>query len=148
MKTIAMDPWNSESFPVEENKITEFEDSFVAEEAMIDSTRLSDSEQYLEKLYTRLKNVQGGKSKKDLVDSLSQIKEDSLARFISTGGRLATEEEAALAANPLIRHITPHLQALTSSELVHLLKADVLQVVTDEQNAPTSEESEVSETSH
>lgn len=58
----------------------------------------------------RLKNVKGGSSKKDLVNSLSQVKEDSIARFITSGGRLESEEEDLLAANPLIRHITPHLQ--------------------------------------
>ncbi|KAK0171483.1 hypothetical protein PV327_011229 [Microctonus hyperodae] len=90
--------------------------------------------------HTRLKHVKGGTSKKDLVNSLSQVKEDSVARFISSGERLETEEEALISGNPLIRHITPHLQAMTASELVHLLKADVLQVMTDVQNEQQIEE--------
>lgn len=59
------------------------------------------------------------------------VKEDYIARLITSGCRLETEEETELALNPLIRHIAPHLQALTATELVHLLKADVLQVVTE-----------------
>ncbi|XP_011303443.1 uncharacterized protein [Fopius arisanus] len=128
MKTLTVDPWGP---AVSQNEVpTSFEDSFVTARADL---RLDDSDQYLQRLYSRLRQVQGGTSKKDLVKSLSQVKEDTIARLITSGRRLDPEEEAILGSNPLLRHITPHLQAMTASELVHLLKADVLQSSTDEQ---------------
>ncbi|XP_012226556.1 uncharacterized protein [Linepithema humile] len=129
MKPDISDPWcgtgartliNDDNAPNDR-----FEDSFL--DNNIDHRRLSDSEQYLQKLYSRLKVLQGGTTKKDLVTSLSVAKEDCIARLITSGNVPQSEEEAELASNPLIRHIAPHLQALTASELVHLLKADVLQ---------------------
>ncbi|XP_015116358.1 uncharacterized protein LOC107040678 [Diachasma alloeum] len=131
MKTLTMDPWGSGPEVPASEASTSFEDSFVTAQA--DVMRLDDSDQYLQRLYSRLRQVQGGTSKKDLVNSLSQVKEDTIARLITSGRRLDPEEEAILGTNPLLRHITPHLQALTASELVHLLKADVLQSSTDEQ---------------
>ena len=131
MKTDVTDPWSG----IDKHRIDDdehnnhFEDSFVKYQS--EHTRLADSEEYLEKLYCRLRNLQKGTSKKDLVASLSVVKEDYIARLITSGCRLETEEETELALNPLIRHIAPHLQALTATELVHLLKADVLQVVTE-----------------
>ncbi|XP_043271233.1 uncharacterized protein [Venturia canescens] len=138
MKTSVTDPWsNGTNHPnnANENEFNDdarFEDSFVDEN--FDNSRLSDSDQYLARLYSRLKHIKGGTSKKDLVNSLSDVKADCIARLVTNGQCFETEEEAFVAANPVIRHIAPHLQALTASELVHLLKADVLQTVTDEQN--------------
>ncbi|XP_024937762.1 rho-related protein racH isoform X1 [Cephus cinctus] len=133
MKTAISDPWNSGA---EVNVTLEcnnrFEDCFV--EDYSDPSKLPDSKQYLERLYSKLKVVQGGTTKKDLVNSLAVVKEESIARFITAGHKFESEEEAELISNPLIRHIAPHLQALTASELIQLLKADVLQAVTDEQN--------------
>lgn len=37
-------------------------------------------------------------------------KEDSIARLITSGCKLETEEDTELVSNPLIRHIAPHLQ--------------------------------------
>lgn len=65
---------------------------------------------------SRLKHVKGGTSKKDLVNSLSDAKADCIARLVTNGQRFETEEEAFLAANPVIRHIAPHLQV---SNLMH-----------------------------
>jgi len=146
MKTSVTDPWSngtqvSNDCETNGNEDARFEDSFVNER--LDSSRLSDSEQYLARLYSRLKNVKGGTSKKDLIDSLSNAKEDCIARLVTNGQRFDSEEEAMLAANPVIRHIAPHLQALTASELVHLLKADVLQSVTDEQHGKEEPETEI-----
>lgn len=59
---------------------------------------------------SRLKAIQGGTSKRDLINSLSVAKEDCIARLITDGQNLETAEERELAANPLIRHIAPHLQ--------------------------------------
>lgn len=131
MKTDITDPWCGIVAPEIKDNIcnNHFEDSFV--EYKSEHMKLADSEEYLEKLYSRLKNLEKRTSKKDLVTSLAVAKEDYIARLITSGCRLETEEEVELASNPLIRHIAPHLQALTSSELVHLLKADVLQVVTE-----------------
>lgn len=131
MKTIS-DPWSTNAQQNSDEVLHSFEDSFE-----IDPTKLSDSEQYLEKLHSRLKALKGGTSKRDLVNSLSVVKEESIARLITSGRSFETEEEADLARNPLIRHIAPHLQALTASELVHLLKADVLDVVTSKQYEDT-----------
>ena len=39
----------------------------------------------------------------------------------------------------VIRHIAPHLQAVTSGELIHLLKADQLQETSSEETAESSE---------
>ncbi|KAH0953339.1 hypothetical protein HN011_003452 [Eciton burchellii] len=131
MKTDINDPWCG-TIATASNVDTPsncFEDSFLDQD--IGHQRLSDSEQYLQKLYSRLKVLQGGTSKKDLVTSLSVAKEDCIARLITSGRSSQSEEEAELTSNPLIRHIAPHLQALTASELVYLLKADVLQATTE-----------------
>ncbi|KZC10336.1 PREDICTED: uncharacterized protein LOC107188424 [Dufourea novaeangliae] len=131
MKTDITDPWSGVDVSEisDKNCISRFEDSFV--EYQSEHSKLADSEEYLEKLYTRLRSLQKGTSKKDLVASLAEVKEDCIARLITSGCKLETEEETELASNPLIRHIAPHLQALTATELVCLLKADVLQVVTE-----------------
>lgn len=141
MKTVIADPWcATDSFATSNNQRSEsFEDSFVQDRSA--QHKLSDHEEYLEKLYSRLKNLQGGTTKKDLVASLSSAKEDCIARLISSN-RLLESEEAELASNPLIRHIAPHLQAIAASELVYLLKADVLQVTTESQREDNSEVSE------
>ncbi|CAL7951799.1 unnamed protein product [Xylocopa violacea] len=131
MKTDICDPWcGTNTTEINDDKYKNcFEDSFV--EDLSNHTKLADSEEYLTKLYSRLKNLQKGTSKKDLVSSLSIAKEDSIARLITSKCKFETEEEIELASNPLIRHIVPHLQALTASELVHLLKADVLQLINE-----------------
>lgn len=142
MKTSISDPWtNGEN--ISPRSVSEegnyFEDCFVDNKT--DETKLPDSEQYLQSLYSKLRAVQGGSSKKDLVNSLTAVKEDCIARLLTDGCKPQSEEESELAANPLVRHIAPHLQALTAGELVQLLKADVLQAVTDEQHdeQPASE---------
>ncbi|EFN60825.1 hypothetical protein EAG_12149 [Camponotus floridanus] len=142
MKTDTNDPWceTAVQTAVNDNAPNDrFEDSFLDNNTY--HRRLSDSEQYLQKLYSRLRVLQGDTTKKSLVTSLSIAKEDSIARLITSGNNPQSEEEAELASNPLIRHIAPHLQALTASELVHLLKADVLQVTTEtEQQQNITEE--------
>ncbi|XP_070157352.1 uncharacterized protein [Polyergus mexicanus] len=147
MKTDINDPWCRTAVQIAVNDNTpndRFEDSFLDK----DHRRLSDSEQYLQKLYSRLRVLQGGTTKKDLVTSLSVAKEDSIARLITSGNNPQSEEEAELASNPLIRHIAPHLQALTASELVHLLKADVLQATTEaEQQQNITEELQINQLS-
>ncbi|OAD57800.1 hypothetical protein WN48_01495, partial [Eufriesea mexicana] len=127
MKSDTSDPWcETDVSQISNDKCKNFfEDSFVENQSK--HTKLADSEEYLGKLC----NLQKGTSKKDLVTSLFEAKEDSIARLITSGCKLETEEEIKLASNPLIRHIAPHLQALTASELVHLLKADVLQVISE-----------------
>ncbi|XP_012522286.1 uncharacterized protein LOC105828484 isoform X2 [Monomorium pharaonis] len=126
----SLDPWRGASTETtlgsDDTPNDRFEDSFLDKD-IVGHQRLSDSEQYLQKLYSRLRVLQGGTTKKDLVTSLSVAKEDCIARLITSGNNPRSEEEAELASNPLIRHIAPHLQALTASELVHLLKADVLE---------------------
>lgn len=131
MKSDITDPWSGTDVPQISNNKCEnfFEDSFVVNQTQ--HTRLADSEEYLEKLYSRFRILQKGTSKKDLITSLYVAKEDSIARLITSGCKLETEEDTELVSNPLIRHIAPHLQALTASELVHLLKADVLQIINE-----------------
>lgn len=139
MKTEINDPWCGADVQIavpDDEPNDRFEDSFLDK----DHQPLSDSEQYLQKLYSRLKVLQGRTTKKDLVTSLSVAKEDCIARLIISGNNPQSEEEAELASNPLIRHIAPHLQALTASELVHLLKADVLQVTTEAEEENIIEE--------
>ncbi|XP_014475357.1 PREDICTED: uncharacterized protein LOC106744826 [Dinoponera quadriceps] len=144
MRTDITDPWRGTGTAITDDEPNDrFEDSFLDKD--FDHQRLSDSEQYLQKLYSRLKVLQGGTTKKDLVTSLSVAKEDCIARLIISGNNPQSEEEAELASNPLIRHIAPHLQALTASELVHLLKADVLQVTTEAEQDIT-EETETNQT--
>ncbi|XP_018378186.1 PREDICTED: uncharacterized protein LOC108770921 [Trachymyrmex cornetzi] len=146
MKTDASDPWcgtRAEAAVDDDTPNDRFEDSFLDEDRP-SHRRLSDSEQYLQKLYSRLKVLQGGTTKKDLVTSLSVAKEDCIARLITSGNNPQSEEEAELASNPLVRHIAPHLQALTASELVHLLKADVLQTtIQAEQEQNNTEELQI-----
>lgn len=138
MKTDINDPWCRTGVEIQELEDTgcenRFEDSFV-EKDTFQYEKLSDSEQYLQKLYSRLKSLQKGTSNKDLVSSLSVAKEECIARFITSEYNFEPEEETELASNPLIRHIVPHLQALTASELIHLLKADVLQIAAEKQEA-------------
>lgn len=150
MKTSASDPWRGTRTETAINNDDDspndrFEDSFLDEN--ISHRRLSDSEQYLQKLYSRLKVLQGGTARKDLVTSLSAAKEDCIARLITSGNNPQSEEEAELASNPLIRHIAPHLQALTASELVHLLKADVLQATIQAEREQDTEELQTSQPS-
>lgn len=63
-------------------------------------------------LDSRLRILQKGTSKKDLITSLYVTKEDSIARLITSGCKLETEEDTELVSNPLIRHIAPHLQVI------------------------------------
>lgn len=70
-------------------------------------------------LDSRLKSVKGGTSKKDLINSLSEVKEDCIARLVTNGQRFESEEEAMLAANPVIRHIAPHLQVGGKFQFFH-----------------------------
>ncbi|XP_076643471.1 uncharacterized protein LOC143353781 isoform X2 [Halictus rubicundus] len=142
MKTDIADPWCGIGAPeISDNKcVDNFEDSFV--EYQSEHLKLADSEEYLKKLYNRLNNLQKGTSKKDLISSLVEAKEDCIARLITSGNKLELEEETELAANPLIRHIAPHLQALTASESIHLLKADILQIILE-----TEQEKEIIEKS-
>jgi len=135
MKTDASDPWcgtRAEAAVDDDTPNDRFEDSFLDEDRP-SHRRLSDSEQYLQKLCknyrftpltdffftisnffsvtdSRLKVLQGGTTKKDLVTSLSVAKEDCIARLITSGNNPQSEEEAELASNPLVRHIAPHLQ--------------------------------------
>ncbi|XP_076385941.1 uncharacterized protein LOC143263946 [Megachile rotundata] len=131
MKTDICDPWcgTDTSEVGKDNCENYFEDSFI--ENYAEHIKLADSEEYLEKLYSRLKNLQKGTSKKDLITSLSVVKEETIARLIANECKLECEKDTELISNPLIRHIAPHLQAVTASELVHLLKADILQTVTE-----------------
>lgn len=134
MKTNAGDPWRGTHAETtvdgDDAPNDRFEDSFLDESA--GHRRLSDSEQYLQKLCksspvrhfflfhkfansysmidSRLKILQGRTARKDLVTSLSAAKEDCIARLITSGNNPQSEEEAELASNPLIRHIAPHLQ--------------------------------------
>lgn len=138
MKTSASDPWRGARTETAVNEEDDspndrFEDSFVDKD--VNHRRLSDSEQYLQKLCespcfvfsscvyflarfadpysttdSRLKVLQGGTARKDLVTSLSAAKEDCIARLITSGNNPQSEEEAEVASNPLIRHIAPHLQ--------------------------------------
>lgn len=150
MKTNISDPWrgtHAETAADDDGTPNDrFEDSFLDDG--ISHRRLSDSEQYLQKLYSRLRVLQGGTTKKDLVTSLSVAKEDCIARLITSGSNPQSEEEAELASNPLIRHIAPHLQALTASELVHLLKADVLEAtIQADREQDTTEELQTNQSS-
>lgn len=131
MKTDISDPWcGTDTSEIDnDNCKNYFEDSFI--ENYSEHIKLADSEEYLEKLYSRLKNIQKGTSKKDLITSLSVVKEETIARLIANECKLESEKDTELISNPLIRHIAPHLQAVTASELVHLLKADILQTVTE-----------------
>lgn len=54
--------------------------------------------------------MKGRTSKKDLLHSLSEIKGACIARLITNGQNLETEEERHLVANPIIRHVASHLQ--------------------------------------
>ena len=129
MKTDIPDPWcGTDTSEIDaDNSKNYFEDSFVESK----HTKLADSEEYLEKLYSRLRSLKKGTSKKDLVTSLSVIREDTIARLITNECKLESEKDTELVSNPFIRHIAPHLEAVTVSELIHLLKADVLQEVTE-----------------
>ncbi|XP_014218772.1 uncharacterized protein LOC106647036 [Copidosoma floridanum] len=160
MRTTTSDPWSLSlaSREICENGVSSddncsFEDSFVSTSSISvvasntrnseDLPRLPDSEQYLARLDSRLKAIKRGTSKRDLINSLSVAKEDCIARLIKAGEGLEKPEEIELAANPIIRHIAPHLQALTANELVHLLKADALEAAVNEQTS--SEDIEDSE---
>ncbi|XP_078050586.1 uncharacterized protein LOC144477043 [Augochlora pura] len=142
MKTDIADPWcGTDAREIDDNKsIDNFEDSFV--EYQSEHSKLADSEEYLNKLYARLNSLQKGTSKKDLITSLVEAKEDCIARLMTSGYKLESEEETELVLNPLIRHIAPHLQAINTSESIHLLKADMLQIILEtEQENETAQKS-------
>lgn len=70
--------------------------------------------------------------KRDLIFSLSGTRDGHIDRFLNSDTQVQIEDnfdspvEESLSGT-VIRHIAPHLQAVTAGELVHLLKADQLQ---------------------
>lgn len=140
MKSEIDDPWGGTGVQVNQDKEHNgcFEDSFVEEK--LGYTKLLDSEEYLQRLYSKLKALKDCTSKKDLVNSLSDAKEDYIAHLLTSKYSLESEENEEIASNPLIRHIAPHLQALSATELVHLLKADFLQAVNKTEEEETAEQ--------
>lgn len=80
--------------------------------------------------------------KKDLLLSLAGAREGHIDRLLNTQfsqwqgicdiDHFDNPVEESLSGT-VIRHVAPHLQAVTTGELVHLLKADQLQEVTSEE---------------
>ena len=73
--------------------------------------------------------------KRDLLLSLSGAREGHIDRLLNTSRSdiLPCEEDFDQTVNDtltttLVRHITPHLQAVNTVELVELLKADQLEI--------------------
>ncbi|KAJ8867870.1 hypothetical protein PR048_031675 [Dryococelus australis] len=76
----------------------------------------------------RLAALKRQKSKKDLVQSLSE-KHRSCMEQLLLGAEVVPEDPSLLAehrANALLRCMAPERQAISLSELVELLKADLL----------------------
>ncbi|KZS09035.1 Sepiapterin reductase [Daphnia magna] len=112
---------------------------------------LPDSESYLANLETKLgklhkKSTSSGAEKKDLLLSLAGAREGHIDRLLNAqfsqwqgicdNNHFDNPVEESLSGT-VIRHIAPHLQAVSTGELVHLLKADQLQEATDYWNKKT-----------
>lgn len=110
---------------------------------------LPDSESYLANLETKLgklhkKSTSSGAEKKDLLLSLAGAREGHIDRLLNAqfsqwqgicdNNHFDNPVEESLSGT-VIRHIAPHLQAVSTGELVHLLKADQLQEATGEETA-------------
>lgn len=102
----------------------------------------------LEKRLSKLQkktSVSSGAEKRDLLFSLAGTREGHIDRFLNSQlqGELAVDNfdspvEESLTGT-VTRHVAPHLQAVTTGELVHLLKADQLQETSSEQATEESE---------
>lgn len=86
-----------------------------------------------------------GAEKRDLLLSLAGAREGHIDRLLNSQfsqlqglGEIENFDcpvEESLSGT-VIRHVAPHLQAVTTGELVHLLKADQLQENTAEEDTP------------
>lgn len=100
-------------------------------------------EKKLGKLRKKSSASDSGAEKRDLLLSLSGAREGHIDRLLNSQlsqlQGLGEEEhfdspvEDSLSGT-VIRHIAPHLQAVTTGELVHLVKADQLQESTAEED--------------
>jgi len=95
--------------------------------------KLPDSGEYLASLETKLKNIQNSEKKTsgDLLRSLEETRESYMVNLLSDSddiGASAVYEDSfeELKINPVLKKIVPEKQAITTEELVHLLKADQL----------------------
>lgn len=90
---------------------------------------------YTEKKLSKLQKKSSTSSRaetRDLLLSLAGARDGHIDRFLNSQlqGEVASENidnpvEETL-TNTVIRHVAPHLQAVTTGELIHLLKADHL----------------------
>ncbi|CAL8104467.1 unnamed protein product [Orchesella dallaii] len=103
--------------------------------------KLPDSQDYLESLERKLKVVQKGGKKgptaESILRSLEQTKESCMIKLLSNSVEQLTIEGEIfeeLKVNPLLKKLAPERQALTAEELVHLLKADQLDIVLSNSN--------------
>lgn len=102
------------------------------------------TERKLSKLQKK-QTVSSTAEKRDLLLSLSGTREGHVDRFLNSEEIVPREGEVDFFDNPVeeslkgtvIRHLAPHLQAVNTGELIHLLKADQLQ-----ETEPRSEEDE------
>lgn len=90
-------------------------------------------------------STSSGAEKRDLIFSLAGAREGHIDRFLNSSLSNGIEsvnfdepvEESV--SGTVIRHVAPHLQAVTTGELIHLLKADQLQETTSEETVESSE---------
>ncbi len=84
------------------------------------------------KLNSLQKGGRKGPTAESILRSLGQTKESCMIKLLSNSvEKLSTEEEIfeELKVNPVLKKLAPEKQALTAEELVHLLKADQLELL-------------------
>ncbi|KAI1295664.1 hypothetical protein HDE_05528 [Halotydeus destructor] len=120
------DPWRSRSntFHSKDTDNNSFDDDFV--------NHLPDSEEYIASLEKKLAKISGKSvvsSSRDVVNSLSKIRQDVMATLINSSSACeflneSLEQNGAIAA--VERKLFPERQALTKEELEKLLEQDIL----------------------
>lgn len=151
------DPWKNinsatlTGLPVHEVVVSDFDDNFCPDSVetgdiippTVSFDKLPDSSQYLANLEKKLLKVKKKPSsssaeKRDLLLSLSGAREGHINRLLNNQipSNISCEEDFDQTVNSLtttlVRHITPHLQAVNTVETIELLKADQLEIANSE----------------
>lgn len=122
-------------------KKIEFEDNFRSKNESDDSVRLPDSEIYLNRLENRLKKVKGLNSRKNLMEGLKEARESVMVQLTDQSSNVDFEFDQEnntcrneIGLSYIEQKLFPDKVAINTEELLHLVKADVLQKITEMSN--------------
>ncbi|CAG7833406.1 unnamed protein product [Allacma fusca] len=118
-----------------ENEGLNFDDNFQP------FVKLPDSPEYLASLESKLKKVQRGSkpsdgvSSKDILESLTDSHKSCMVRLLTDSinnlNNPCFGDGGDIRVNPVLKKIAPEKQAIGVEELVHLVKADQLELLFD-----------------